>query len=369
MQILVSFVKMIKTALLVSVEIFILFIGGRIDLTDVLQIKLSKKSKAILSVILSFAVIFVVCTALHADSAGRSSYESVFLSSYSYDARYAAYNKAFVVDVSEHQGYIDWAKVYNAGFDGAVIRAGYRGYETGSFNTDSYFETNYQNAKAAGLKVGAYFYAQPISLSDANTEADYFLSIVRGKTFELPLFVDLEFASESGYAEGRLYNANMSALGLTTVVNAYCGRIASAGYQAGLYSNYSMLTQHLYPGVISYPVWLARYAPSADYSGSYTMWQFTSKARVDGISGNCDASVLYYYIQQTEPTTVSTTYYDPLVPTDPTIPTTQPVQPIEPTTYVTPDIGQGLQAVISFASQLIKALITVLQWLIGMFRV
>lgn len=338
----------------------------------------SHRLRVVISLVLAFSAIFAVCSFAYADGLGRGSYESSFLAGHSYDSKYASYDKAFVIDVSEHQGSIDWNKVYNDGFDYAIIRAGYRGYETGAMKTDARFASNYEAARRAGLKVGAYFFAQPVSLSDAVSEAEYFLSIVSGKTFDLPLFVDLEYISGTYGAEGRLYNAKMSKLGLTLVTNTYCAKLESAGYKAGVYVNYYMLTECMMPSSLSYPVWLARFASAANYSGEYMMWQFTDKAKVDGISGGCDMSV--YYVKpgtQEEPSTEETSETVTEVtpgpddgttvpgPTDPPAPTDAPVT--EPTTQGDFFTDSGLSDFFSLAAQFIKIIVDMFYWFIGLF--
>ena len=93
------------------------------------------------------------------------------------------------IDVSKYQGNIDWVKVKNSGVKFAIIRAGY-GRET--YQKDPFFETNYANAKAAGVPVGVYWYSYASSPSDAFTEADTCIKIISGKQYEWPIYYDIE---------------------------------------------------------------------------------------------------------------------------------------------------------------------------------
>lgn len=93
------------------------------------------------------------------------------------------------IDVSVHNGSIDWQKVKNAGIQFAILRAGY-GRELSQ--KDARFEENYKNAKAAGTLVGAYWYSYAMSEDEARLEANVFLSVIKGKQFEMPVYFDLE---------------------------------------------------------------------------------------------------------------------------------------------------------------------------------
>ena len=97
------------------------------------------------------------------------------------------------VDVSHHQGEIDWNKVKNAGFDFAFLRIGFRGYgEEGTLNPDKQFNANYSGAKNAGLDVGIYFFAQAVNEKEAVEEADYVLELLGGRKLDLPIVYDPE---------------------------------------------------------------------------------------------------------------------------------------------------------------------------------
>lgn len=265
----------------------------------------NRKIISAVSCLLALALTFTVGIRLLSPdaSAERADYSQVFVSDgYYHEDKMSGYDKTFIIDVSSYNTVTDWNKVYEAGIEGVMLRVGYRGYKTAAFNQDTSFETFYAGAKAAGLKVGAYFYGQPVSVDDSTAEANYTLGLLAGKTFELPVAYDVEYASKNGSFTGRLYEARLSSITLTAICNNFCSKIEAAGYDTMLYVNVSLLSSHLLQSFISYPIWLARYNSYVDYSCNYELWQYTSKGTVDGISGNVDVSVRY-----TEPAAPETT--------------------------------------------------------------
>lgn len=185
------------------------------------------------------------------------------------------------IDVSKWQGNIDFKKVKAAGVDFVIINAGY-GRSAGQ--RDPYFEQNYQRAKAAGLNVGAYWYSYATSVADAKTEAAACLSVIKGKTFEYPIYFDLE--EHSQFRKGTAF--------CSSLVTAFCGELEKKGYFAGLYISRSPLTQYITSEVRKrYALWIAEYGAKLNYSGDYGMWQNSSSWRVPGIAGNVDHDYSY----------------------------------------------------------------------------
>ena len=185
------------------------------------------------------------------------------------------------IDVSQWQGVIDFEKVKASGIEFVIIRAGYgRTVE----QRDPYFEKNYTGAKAAGLKVGAYWYSYADSVEDAKKEAATCLEVIKGKQFEYPIYFDLE--EQKQFARGKTFCSDL--------VKAFCNTLEAAGYFAGLYISRSPLTTHITTEVANrYAVWVAEYGHKLNYSGNYGMWQNTSAWRVGGISGNVDHDFCY----------------------------------------------------------------------------
>ncbi len=185
------------------------------------------------------------------------------------------------IDVSVHNGNIDWQKVKNAGIQFAILRAGY-GRELSQ--KDTRFEENYRNAKAAGIPVGAYWYSYAITPEEAQLEADVFLKVIKGKQFEMPVYFDLEEKNQFDLGKEKV----------SAIMRAFLEKIEKAGYFVGLYGSASSLTTHTADGIKSrYTIWLAHWTNQTNYSGDYGIWQYSSEGKVNGISGNLDMDICY----------------------------------------------------------------------------
>jgi GH25 family lysozyme M1 (1,4-beta-N-acetylmuramidase) len=215
---------------------------------------------------------------------------------YTHDSRFKGYTVKTGIDVSSHNGTINWKKVKADGVEFAFIRVGYRGYgESGSLNEDANFEQNIKGALAAGLQVGVYFFSQAINTDEAEAEAKYLLNLISGYKITLPVVMDFEYASVSGAQTGRLYKADLSKNAATRICRAFCKKVTAKGYEAMVYANKDMLTNHLNASDISddYKIWLANYTSQTTYSGEYDYWQYSSSGSVSGISGNVDLDFWY----------------------------------------------------------------------------
>lgn len=185
------------------------------------------------------------------------------------------------IDVSIHNGSIDWQKVKNSGIRFAILRAGY-GRELSQ--KDARFEENYRNAKTAGIPVGAYWYSYAMSEDEARLEADVFLSVIKGKQFEMPVYFDLEEKKQFDLGKEKV----------SAIMRAFLERVESAGYFTGLYGSASSLKTHTADDIKSrYTIWLAHWTQQTDYSGAYGIWQYSSDGKVNGISGNVDLDIAY----------------------------------------------------------------------------
>ena len=185
------------------------------------------------------------------------------------------------IDVSVHNGDIDWGKVKSAGIEFAILRAGFGRLEK---QKDEKFEQNYAGAKAAGIPVGAYWYSYAMTPEEAELEADVFLSVIKGKQFEMPVYFDLEEKKQFD-----LGKENVSA-----IMRAFLKKVESAGYFVGLYGSASSLTTHTADDIKSwFTIWLAHWVDQTNYSGAYGIWQYSEKGHVDGISGNVDLDICY----------------------------------------------------------------------------
>lgn len=192
------------------------------------------------------------------------------------------------IDVSSHQGKIDWQTVADAGIRYAFVRLGYRGYGSGALQTDVYAKINLEGAKAAGIAVGAYFFSQAIDVTEAEKEAAYALGILDGFELDLPLVYDWEYVSDTART------ANMDARTLTDCTVAFCEAVQAAGYDPMVYFNSSQITRLLYGEEIEqYPWWLAKYDPALDFPCKVDMWQYTNQGTVPGISTAVDIDLMF----------------------------------------------------------------------------
>lgn len=186
------------------------------------------------------------------------------------------------IDVSKYQSSIDWQKVKSDGIKFAMLRCGTGYRHTGS--TDTKFEQNYKNAKAAGIAVGAYFYSYAVNVEQAKKEAEYCLSIISGKSFEYPVVFDIEDKTQS----------NLGKSLISDICRAFCEKIKSAGFIPCIYANKDWLENRIDDDCKSkYDVWLAQWSSKPTYTGNFTMWQYSSKGTVKGISGNVDMNISY----------------------------------------------------------------------------
>lgn len=222
---------------------------------------------------------------------------------YTHDARFAeGYDIETMIDVSNHNGTVNWAAVAAGGVHYAMLRIGFRGYgDAGNIREDTQFAANIRAAQAAGIQVGVYFYTQATNNAEAVEEADFVLQKLSGYDLQLPVAFDCEYAESGGKYVGRFYEANLTKNQTADLCLAFCDRIAAGGYDAMIYANPYMFTSRINVARLGgkYPVWLAAYRSSANYDGDYIMWQYTSKGSVSGVSGNVDMS--FYYIKKDAP--------------------------------------------------------------------
>ena len=229
--------------------------------------------------------------------------KSLFTSStYTHQSRFKGEKIYEGIDVSKHNGVINWKKVKAAGVDFAIIRVGYRGYGgSGSLNKDVKFDDNMQGAIDAGLQVGVYFYSQAITTTEAREEADYALKYAKKYKFSLPIFYDYEFADVStGRLDKAWKNGKLNKSKMTANAIAFCETVKEAGYDAMVYANKSFLTSCVSHKSITdagYKIWLAHYTTYTKFDGDFTIWQYSSKGRIsgcnDGNSGYVDSNFMY----------------------------------------------------------------------------
>lgn len=177
------------------------------------------------------------------------------------------------MDISEFQGAIHFKNAKKAGMEFAIARAGYGKASFFPWQYDPKFGDYYRNAKNAGMPIGAYWYTYATDTTAAYQEAESFLAALKGKTFEMPVFIDVEDAS---------LPTNKATL--TEIVRTFCQRVEDAGYYIGIYASLSWLENRLDMSKLKdFDVWVAQGNDTCDYKGNYGMWQYTSSGSVNGV--------------------------------------------------------------------------------------
>ena len=209
--------------------------------------------------------------------------------SFGSDGKMSSNSGSMGIDVSKWNGNIDWNAVKNSGVSYVIIRCGYRGSSTGVLVEDPKFRSNIKGAKAAGLKVGVYFFSQAVNEVEAVEEASMALNLVNGYGLNYPIFLDVE--ASGGRGDGISRDAR------TAVCKAFCATVQNSGYAAGIYANKTWFSEKINTGSLTgYKIWLAQYASAPTYTATrYDMWQYSSKGKVSGISGDVDMNISYLH--------------------------------------------------------------------------
>lgn len=188
-----------------------------------------------------------------------------------------------LIDLSKWNGDVDFNSVRSDGIDGVIIRTGY-GIESPS-QKDPRFEEYYAGAAAAGLHIGAYHYSYAKDVKGAVKEAEFMLKIVKGKSFDLPIYGDFE---EQG---------NLSPAVCTAMCSAFCDRLEKEGAWAGIYSYDTFFRDKLSENIPKrYTAWVARVEdifPKCVPAPNIGVWQNSWKGRINGIGGRVDTDCCY----------------------------------------------------------------------------
>lgn len=181
-----------------------------------------------------------------------------------------------IIDVSEHQGTIDWSVVKKQ-IDGAIIRCGFG--DDISSQDDEQWKRNADECTRLGIPFGVYIYSYATSMAQAESEAKHALRCVKGYKLSYPIYLDLEHAGTEAGAVER--------------AKRFGDLIEAAGYWCGIYANLNWWNNYL-PGLDRFTKWIAQYNSSCDYTGkNKDMWQYTSGGRIAGIGGNVDMNECY----------------------------------------------------------------------------
>lgn len=193
------------------------------------------------------------------------------------------------IDVSRHQGAIDWKLVAQDGVEFAFLRVGYRGYGTGKMVEDDQFEANIQGAKAAGIKVGVYYYSQAITREEVLEEANFVLEKIAPYDIDCPVVFDVEKVAKE---PGRMNDISVEER--TEFTRLFCETIQNAGYKPMVYHNTEMgaMMLNLEP-LEEFDKWFAAYSDKFYYPYEYKVWQYSQSGRVQGIKGDVDLNISF----------------------------------------------------------------------------
>jgi GH25 family lysozyme M1 (1,4-beta-N-acetylmuramidase) len=221
------------------------------------------------------------------------------------DGRYAYVKDGVVtsytgIDVSRHNGDIDWEAVAADGIDFAMLRIAYRGYSEGVIQEDDKFTQNIEGALAAGIPVGVYFYTQAVNVTEAREEAAYVVEKIQPYEITYPVVFDTEITEAGGDGDPPRQNA-VSGTVLTDAADAFCQHIRDAGYTPMIYTNLRMAYLKLdIRRLAGWDFWISEWRdeehdPSFYYD--YQMWQYASDGKVAGIDGDVDMNICFAHYE------------------------------------------------------------------------
>lgn len=196
------------------------------------------------------------------------------------------------IDVSSHQGKIDWNLVAQDGVEFAIIRVGFRGYGSeGRLVVDEQFENNIQGAIAAGIKVGVYFFSQAVNETELLEEANLVLSQIEPYHLDCPVVYDVEKTTGDG-RNGRMNQISVEER--TNLTKLFCQTVAGAGYTPMIYHNTEMGALMIDIAALEeYDKWYASYSSKMFYPYEYKIWQYSDKGKIQGINTNVDLNICF----------------------------------------------------------------------------
>ena len=204
------------------------------------------------------------------------------------------------IDVSSHNGVVDWKQVAKSGIDFAMIRIGYRGYRNPVLVLDTQALYNLKEAKAAGLKIGVYFFSQAVNLSEAQEEALWVVSQLHqnGIQLDYPVAIDSEDtgARAEGYLPGRADLLDKDTR--TMICRAFCDVINYQGFTPAVYASKNWFNEKLnFSELSNYDIWVAHHTNDenivTDFSSDYEIWQYTDEGNVSGVPSSVDINICY----------------------------------------------------------------------------
>lgn len=193
------------------------------------------------------------------------------------------------VDISKYQESVDFYQLKEAGIDYVMLRVGARGYSSGQIKIDENFAENIKKATEAGLDIGLYFYSQALTEAEAVEEANVVLQQIQGYTIKYPIAFDMEYVDNDTARVEKLSKADK-----TTITKAFLDTIAGAGYRPMIYGDKEWLIKKIDLSKLeTYDVWLSQEKDTPDYPYKYTMWQYSTTGKINGISGYADLNICF----------------------------------------------------------------------------
>lgn len=194
------------------------------------------------------------------------------------------------IDISSHQGDVDWQAVADSGIEFVMLRAAYRGYgRAGKLLTDDCFRTNVEGALNAGLDVGLYVFSQARDVREAQEEAEYLLALAEEYPIKYPLVYDWERVDAEGSRSVGVSNEVVTAGALV-----FCKTVEDAGYSPAVYINMSQgYLNYDLSAISAYPLWLAEYDCSPEFYYSFDILQYTCSGAVAGVQGEVDRNLCF----------------------------------------------------------------------------
>lgn len=191
------------------------------------------------------------------------------------------------IDVSKHNGTIDWQKVKNSGIEFAIIRCGYG--QNFVEQDDSKFEYNVSECERLGIPYGVYLYSYALNTDNASSEADHVLRLLNGRKPQVGIWLDIEddaYYTKYGFPTNEMF---------VNIATTFCEKMKANGYyNVGIYANLYWLNTRLNDSRLDkYDKWVAQWGNQCTYNKDYAMWQYSDSGQVDGISGNVDLDICY----------------------------------------------------------------------------
>lgn len=199
-------------------------------------------------------------------------------------------NAVIGIDVSNHQGAINWEQVKASGVDFVMLRAGYRGFTEGKLNTDDTFVYNIENAIANGLKVGVYFFSSAITEDEAREEAKYIINLIKDYDITYPVAFDWEYQNVDANAR----TSTCTGEDVSNFTRAFCDVVKAEGYKPMYYTNKTMGYDTFDLGALKdIDMWYAEYQPKPSFYYHFDMWQYTDSGTISGVPTSVDVNICF----------------------------------------------------------------------------